>query len=107
MKKEIAIELDKFAKIVEGRFSHQDREMNFTNESFKIYKIIPTSDHTASVVFEKTSGKKGVAFFYYIPNGMSKGWKYFFPTDSHITGMRAFEFHKLNAEEFNYDKNFS
>ncbi len=107
MNKQIAIELEQFAKTVEERFSRTDREMNFNNESFKIQKIIPSSDHTASVVFKKTSGKLGVALFYYIPNGMSKGWKYFFPTDSHITGMRAFEFHKLMAEEFNFDKNFS
>ena len=107
MNKQIAIELEKFAKTVEERFSRTDREMNFNNEAFKIQKIIPSSDHTASVVFKKTSGKLGVALFYYIPNGMSKGWKYFFPTDSHITGMRAFEFHKLMAEEFNFDKNFS
>lgn len=106
MKKEIAKELQDFAKTVESRFSMKDREMNFNNEIFTIDKIIPTSDHTASVIFKKTSGKQGVAFFYYIPNGKSKGWKYFFPTDSHITGMRAFEYHKLNAEEHNYDKNF-
>lgn len=107
MNKQIAIELEKFAKVVEERFSRTDREMNFNNESFKVHKIIPSSDHTASVVYKKSSGKLGVAFFYYQPNGSGKGWKYFFPTDSHITGMRAFEYHKLNAEEFNFDKNFS
>lgn len=106
MKKEIAKELSEFAKVVEQRFSRTDREMNFNNEEFKIHKIIPSSDHTASVIFRKTSGKQGVAFFYYQANGIGKGWKYFFPTDSHITGMRAFEYHKLNAEEFNFDKNF-
>jgi len=106
MKKEIAKELQEFAKVVEERFSKHDREMNFNKEEFKIEKIIPSSDHSASVVFKKTSGKLGVAFFYYQPNGVGKGWKYFFPTDSHITGMRAFEYHKLNAEEFNFDKNF-
>lgn len=106
MNKQIAIELEKFAKVVEQRFSNTDREMNFNNESFTIHKIIPSSDHTASVIFKKSSGKLGVAFFYYQPNGVGNGWKYFFPTDSHITGMRAFEFHKLNAEEYNFDKNF-
>jgi hypothetical protein len=106
MRKEIAIELQALAKVVEERFSKHDREMNFNKEEFKIEKIIPSSDHSASVVFSKSSGKLGVAFFYYQPNGAGKGWKYFFPTDSHITGMRAFEYHKLNAEEFNFDKNF-
>lgn len=106
MKKEIAIELKSQAEIVCERFSRSDRDMNFNQEKFSIEKIIPSSEHTATVVFTKSSGKRGVAFFYYIPNGMSKGWKYFFPTDSHITGMRAFEYHKLMAEDFNFDKNF-
>lgn len=106
MKKEIAKELYDFVKVVEERFSRVDRQMNFNNESFAVQKIIPTSDHSASVIFTKSSGKRGIAFFYYIPNGMSKGWKYFFPTDSHITGMRAFELYKLQVEEFNFDKNF-
>ena len=107
MNKQISIELKKQAETVAERFSRTDRDMNFNSEVFTIDKIIPSSDHTATVVFRKSSGKQGVAFFYYIPNGLSKGWKYFFPTDSHITGMRAFEYHKLMAEDFNFDKNFS
>ena len=107
MNKQIAIELKQQAETVAERFSRTDRDMNFNSEVFTIDKIIPSSDHTATVIFKKSSGKQGVAFFYYIPNGLSKGWKYFFPTDSHITGMRAFEYHKLMAENFNFDKNFS
>lgn len=106
MNKQIAIELKQQAETVAERFSRTDRDMNFNSEVFTIDKIIPSSDHTATVIFRKSSGKQGVAFFYYIPNGLSKGWKYFFPTDSHITGMRAFEYHKLMAEDFNFDKNF-
>lgn len=107
MNKQIAIELKQQTETVAKRFSRTDRDMNFNSEVFTIDKIIPSSDHTATVIFRKSSGKQGVAFFYYIPNGLSKGWKYFFPTDSHITGMRAFEYHKLMAEDFNFDKNFS
>jgi hypothetical protein len=106
LNKQIAIELDKSVRIIAERFSNSNREMNYNNETFHIDKIIPTSDHSATVIFKKTSGKVGVAFFYYIPNGMSKGWKYFFPTDSHITGMRAFELYKLLAENDNYKHNF-
>jgi len=106
MNKEIAKELYKYVSVVGERFSHNDRAMNFNNESFKVHRVIPTSDHTASVIFEKDTGKQGIAFFYYIPNGVSKGWRYFFPTDSHINGMRAFEFYKLMVEDNNYTKNF-
>jgi hypothetical protein len=106
MNKEIAKELNAQVKIIADRYSNANREMNFNKELFTVDKVIPTSDHTAVVVFKKTSGKNGVALFYYIPNGISKGWKYFFPTDSHITGMRAFELYKLMAENDNYKHNF-
>ena len=69
-------------------------------------EVIPTSDHTAVINFKKSSGKIGVAFCYYINKGQSKGWKYFFPTDSHLNGFQAFLYYKLEAERRNYDKNF-
>ena len=88
-------------------YSNHDRVMNHNKETFVIDKVVPTSDHTASVFFLKPeSGKQGIAFFFYIARGSNPRWEYFFPTDSHITGMRAFEYHKLQVEEFNYDKNF-
>ena len=37
---------------------------------------------------------------------MSKGWKYFFPTDSHLAGMRALELIKFEVERENYKHNF-
>ena len=69
-------------------------------------EVVPTSDHTAIINFKKSSGKIGVAFCYYIAKGASKGWKYFFPTDSHINGFQAFLYYKLEAERKNYKHNF-
>jgi hypothetical protein len=107
MQKQIAIELKQMVEKVCKRFSHKDREMNYNNETFNIQEIIPTSDHTAVVKFIKQpTNKIGIAFFYYIPNGMSKGWKYFFPTDSHIAGMRALDWIKFEIERSNYKHNF-
>lgn len=106
MNKNIAIELKEFVTVVATRFSRKDREGNFNNEDFAVEKVIPTSDHTAVVRFKKNTGKVGLAFFYYIPRGKSKGWKYFFPTDSHVNGFKAFEFHKFIVEMENYDHNF-
>ena len=106
MKKELALELKSFAFEVEKRFSYKNRDGNFNNETFKISEIIPTSDHTASVIFKKDSGKLACFFFYYLNRGASKGWKYFVPTDSHITGFRAFEYFKLQVERSNYKHNF-
>ena len=106
MNKQIAIELKEQAEVIAKRFSNHNREGNYNNETFAIDEIIPMSDHTASVVFKKDTGKLAAAFFYYIPNGYSKGWKYFFPTDSHINGLSSFHFFKLEVERNNYDKNF-
>lgn len=105
MNKKIAIELKAQAEVVAKRFSRKDREQNFNNEDFKVDEIIPMSDHTACVYYRKTTDKIGAAFFYYIPNGMSKGWKYFFPTDSHLNGLASFHYYKLEAERKNYSKN--
>lgn len=107
MKKSIAIELNEMAKIVAKRFSKTDREQNWKNETFEVHEVIPMSEHTACVYFKKSSDKIGAAFFYYIPNGYSKGWRYFFPTDSHLNGMMSFHHYKLEVERVNYSKNLT
>ena len=106
MKKEISKELNKFSQVIAKRFSRPDREGNVSNETFIVEEVIPTSDHTAVINFKKNTGKIGVAFCYYIVKGKSKGWKYFFPTDSHVNGFQAFLYYKLEAERRNYNKNF-
>ena len=106
MNKQIAKELNEFSKIIAKRFSYNNREGNQNKESFVVDEVIPTSDHTAVINFKKSSGKIGVAFCYYINRGVSKGWKYFFPTDSHVNGFQAFLYYKLEAERKNFDKNF-
>lgn len=106
MNKIIAKELDNSAKKAAENFSRNDREGNINNESFELKEAIPTSDHTATVIFKKNTGKLAAFFFYYIVRGSSKGWKYFVPTDSHITGMRAFEYYKLQCERTNFKHNF-
>ena len=106
MNKTIARELQQFCKTIADRYSNVNRVGNVNNETFSVEEVIPTSDHTACVNFVKTGGKVAVAFFYYINKGRSKGWKYFFPTDSHVNGFQAFLYYKLEAERKNYSKNF-
>ena len=106
MNKNIAIEIKQQAEEESQRFSRKDREGNYSKETFTIDTIIPLSDHSAVVNYKKDSGKIGCAFFYYIPKGMSKGWKYFFPTEPHIIGMQSFHLIKLQAEQDNYKYNF-
>tara|TARA_R110001583_G_scaffold74567_3_gene206473 strand:+ start:1027 stop:1350 length:324 start_codon:yes stop_codon:yes gene_type:complete len=106
MNKERAVELKDFATVVAERFSNFNRSGNQNNETFSVDEIIPISDDSAVINFKKNTGKIAVAFCYYINRGRSKGWKYFFPTDSHINGFFAFQYYKLEAERKNFDKNF-
>jgi|TARA_R100000353_G_scaffold53811_1_gene43069 hypothetical protein len=107
MKKDIAKELEEFALVIRDRYSNKQRAGNFNNETFEMEEIIPMSDHTATVIFKKDTGKKAAFFFYYINMGRSKGWKYFVPTDSHILGMANFSFYKMQVERENYKHNFN
>jgi hypothetical protein len=104
MNKEVAKELREFTDVVCLRYSQKDRANNFNNETFKVQEIIPTSDHTATVIYEKNTGKRAAFFFYYI-KGMNK-WNYYVPTDSHINGMSAFANQKIEVERHNYKYNF-
>ena len=104
MNKEVAKELKIFTDVVCERYSKKDRTNNFNNETFEVQEIIPTSDHTATVIYEKNTGKRAAFFFYYIAS--FKKWNYFVPTDSHINGMSAFANQKIEVERHNYKYNF-
>ena len=102
MNKQVAKELKVFTDEVCKRYSHKDRANNFNNETFNVQEIIPTSDHTATVIYEKNTVK--AFFFYYIQS--FKKWNYFVPTDSHINGMSCFANQKIEVERHNYKYNF-
>ena len=63
MKKEIAKTLKDFTDVVCKRYSNKERVNNFNNETFKVQEIIPTSDHTATVIYEKNTFKRAAFFF--------------------------------------------
>jgi hypothetical protein len=104
MNKQVAKELKDFTDIICERYSKKDRANNFNNETFEVQEIIPTSDHTATVIYEKNTGKRAAFFFYYIAS--FKKWNYYVPTDSHINGMSAFANQKIEVERHNYKYNF-
>lgn len=104
MNKQVAKELKDFTETVCDRYSRQDRSKNFNKETFDVQEIIPTSDHTATVIYQKNTGKRAAFFFYYIP--AFKKWNYFVPTDSHINGMSCFANQKIEVERHNYKYNF-
>ena len=106
MNKQLVKDLTEFAKEVAKRYSQTEREGNPNGEQFAIVEVIPMSEHAATVIYEKTTGKQEAFFFYYINRGKAKGWKYFVPTDSHILGMQSFSHYKLEVERHNYKHNF-
>ncbi len=64
MNKEIAKQLKSFTDEVCRRYSNKERKNNYNNETFTVQEIIPTSDHTATVIYEKNTGQRA-AFYYY------------------------------------------
>jgi len=102
MKKKIAFELKAKAEECAKHFSNPDRDFNYSKETFAVLRIIPLSEFTAAVIFLKSSEKQATAFFYYV----KASWRYFFPSDSHLIGMRLFPNYKFDCEKYNYSKNF-
>jgi hypothetical protein len=105
MNKAVAEKLIAFATEVAARYSNTNREKNFNGESFEVCEYLILSEHVAGVVFEKSTGKKAIAFFYYLP--AKDSWNYFFPTDSHILGMIEFAKYKSQIEIGNMKFNFN
>ena len=100
MTKEIYKKLEAKAYEVAERYSNPDRARNFNNEVFSVINIIPTSELSANVVFQKDTGKRALSVFMYIE--MSGGfWLYFFPKDSHILGLQEVAKIKLEIEQYN------
>ena len=104
MNKQIALKLMEKAEEIAVKFSNPDREKNYNKETFKVEKIIPMSEKTAVIVFDKNTGKKAMVFAFWL--GMNEGfWSYFFPTESHIVGMGKVTHVMQSVEEFNFKLN--
>ena len=105
MQKSRAIELKKLAEVIAFNFSRTDRDFNYNNESFEVSEITPLSESTAIIKFQKSSGKYGLAFCYWI--NMNGGqWQYFFPTYDHCVGMESVKEELKSIELINFEHNF-
>lgn len=82
-------------------FSNPNREFNYSKETFRVEKIHPLSENTACVIFIKSSGKKALAFFYWLE---SRGgyWEFFFIKDSHLLGFGKVGELLQKVEEHNF-----
>jgi hypothetical protein len=83
-------------------FSRKDRGGNPMGEQFSIAETIILSETTAAVVFDKSSGKQGVAWFYYINSRAKPRWEYFFVTYSHLVGLNHVADLLHRVEQHNY-----
>lgn len=102
MKKEMTLSLRSAAEQVATMFSNKDRGGNYAGEDFVVGEITVLSDVTACVVFNKSSKKKAVAWFYFIASQAKPRWEYFFVTYSHLVGLNRVAAILHRAEQHNY-----
>lgn len=107
MRKDLALALAAKAQQVAATFSRPDRPKNAQGETFKLVSLVPLSDATALGTYEKQpSGKRAICFFYWLALGNGPRWEGFFPSDSHVLGMRQVEARLLDVERYNFRFNF-
>ena len=105
MKKDLVLSLQAKCLDVAKIFSNPDRACNGNKEIFTVHKIIPMSESVAICIFEKIpTGKKALCVLYYV-NGGEGYWSYFFPTDSHVLGLKDIGTYLHEVEVFNFERN--
>jgi len=104
MNKQLVMALKVKSREIATNFSNPNREFNHNHETFKVEEIIPLSEKTALTIFNKSSGKKAIAFLYYV-NYNGGQWSYFIPTESHVYGMSKVQTYLQQIEEHNIKQN--
>ena len=104
MEKKVAKSLLAKANEVAINYSNPQREHNVNGESFKVYEIEPLSAQSALVIYEKTTGKRAVAFFYHLFK--QKRWEYFFLGAQHMLNLDMIPKVYRQVEKHNFKYNF-
>jgi hypothetical protein len=104
MTKDTARALRARAEDVAKKFSYPDRKHNVNGESFKVHDIILLSAQTALVTYEKTTGKRAIAFFYHIMK--QERWEYFFLGAQHMLNLDKIPGLYMEVENHNFKYNF-
>lgn len=99
----MAKSLERRAQEVAEMFSRSDRGGNPMGETFAVRDIVVLSEITACVIFHKSTGKRAVAWFYYIRSRAKPRWEYFFVAYSHLVGLTrvADILHEIEQHNFN------
>jgi hypothetical protein len=87
MDKQVAIKLLAKCDEIQKKYSNADRECNPTDETFDSYRVEITSERSACVIYNKSSGKKAVAWCHWIGPIRTGYWQYFFVSYSHLVGL--------------------
>ena len=100
MKKELIQKLQIKANEL-GEWLSKPKE-NYPHYHFRISEMIPLSEYTAVVIYDKLeTGKKALAFFYWTE--YSSSWSSFFPKESHVYGFEKVRTYLQETEEHNFN----
>ncbi len=94
--------LQETIKEVEIKFSQPTQK--YTNpQEFKLDKVVPLSDLTAALIFNRGSNTKTLLFAFH--NGSTEGkWQYFFVRESHVLGLSRLKDAYDLVENHNFSK---
>lgn len=106
MNKDRSIALERQAHQVAQLFSKKDRPKNVANEEYIVQEVRVLSEGTAAVVFDKQpTGKRAVAWFYWLNRAKNPGWHYFFVTYDHLVGLNRVAGMLHEVEQHNHRVN--
>lgn len=97
--------LQETIKEVEVKFSQPTQK--YTNpQEFKLDKVVPLSDLTAALIFNRGANAKVLLFAFH--NGSVEGkWQYFFVKESHVLGLNRLKDCYDYVENHNFSKAYN
>lgn len=89
-----------------GVYMSSSRDKNVNKETFTLHRVIPLSEHTAAVIYHKSSNKYALCLMYWRDHNGSEGeWMWQFVTESHVHGMAKLGPILQEVEKHNYPVN--
>lgn len=97
--------LQETIKEVEVKFSQPTQKYNNPQE-FKLDKVVPLSDLTAALIFNRGANSKVLLFAFHSGSTESK-WQYFFVKESHVLGLSRLKDCYDYVENHNFSKAYN
>lgn len=106
MQHERALLLQEAAAKTAHMFSNKARAGNVLNETFSVGRIVALGEATAAVVFNKEpTGKRAVAWYYFVNSGRSPRWEHFFISYAHLASLSKVKDLLHEVEQHNFGLN--